>query len=69
MDNALAGFMGMKERYGDQFQLIVEDLHQEGSPTADGSKTAKIHIKVVVSPRNMEIEQRLSKLGLTYVEK
>jgi hypothetical protein len=69
LDRALTEFTRLKETYGDSFNVVVEDLHAEGAPTSDGSETAKIHIKVYVSPRNAQIETRLKELGLVYVER
>ena len=68
MDNALVVFIQMKEKYGDQFQLIIEDLKEKGATRADGTETSKIHIKVVVEPRSIEIESQIESLGLIYVE-
>lgn len=68
IDNALADFVQMKEKYGDQFQLIVEDLEQKGITKPDGTETAKIHIKIIIDPPSKEIESQIEALGLMYVE-
>jgi len=41
MDNALVVFIQMKEKYGDQFQLIIEDLKEKGATRADELKHQK----------------------------
>jgi hypothetical protein len=67
LDRALAAFGELKGKYGDRFNVVVEDLHQEGTPKADGSKTAKIQIKVFVAPPSDDIERQLRALGLVYI--
>jgi len=69
LDRALKEFVRLKEAYGDTFNVIVEDLNTEGTPREDGTKTAMIHIKVYVSPRNENIESTLRALGLEYIER
>ena len=68
LDVAFALFKRLKETYGDQFSLVVQDLHKEGTPKADGTKTAQIVIKIFVSPPNDKIEKELRNVGLTYVK-
>lgn len=68
LDNALAKFIHMKEKYGDQFQFTIEDLKVKGGTQADVAEAGKIHIKIVVEPRSEEIETQIKALGLTYVE-
>jgi len=68
LDKAFAVFKRLKETYGDQFNLVVQDLHKEGSTRADGTKTAQIFIKIFVSPPNEKLEKELKELGLTYIK-
>jgi len=68
LDKALAVFKRLKETYGDQFNLVVQDLHKEGKPMANGGKTAQILIKIYVTPPNQKIENELRSVGLKYVK-
>lgn len=68
LDKAFSVFIRLKDTYGDQFNLVVQDLHKEGTPRADGTKTAQILIKIYVSPPNTEIEKELESVGLIYVK-
>ncbi|RLJ39564.1 hypothetical protein C8C98_3306 [Acidovorax sp. 106] len=67
LDRALAAFGELKGKYGDRVNVLVEDLHQEGTTRADGSKTAKIQIKVFVAPASDDIEGQLKALGLVFI--
>ena len=68
LDNALAAFVQMKQKYGDQFQLIVEDLEQKGAKRPDGTETGKINIRIIVDPPDKEIVSQIEALGLIYVK-
>ena len=68
LDKAFSVFIRLKETYGDQFNLVVQDLHKEGTPRSDGTKTAQILIKVYVSPPNAVIDGELQSVGLVYVK-
>ena len=68
LDKAFAVFKRLKETYGGQFNLVVQDLHKEGSPKANGTKTAQIVIKIFVSPPNEKIDKELKDIGLTYIK-
>ena len=68
LDKAFVVFKRLKETYGDQFNLVVQDLHKEGKPMANGSKSAQILIKIYVSPPNQKIEKELRNVGLKYVK-
>src|SRR5262245_17043487 len=50
LDCALKEFIRLKQAHGDVFNVVIEDLHAAGSPTPDGEATAKIYIKIYVSP-------------------
>ncbi len=68
MDHALTVFAQLKDKYGDQFQLIVEDQSHTGEPESSDSETVNIHIKIIVDPPSEEIESQIATLGLIYVE-
>ena len=68
LDKAFAVFTRLKDAYGDQFNLVVQDLHKPGAAKADGTKTAQILIKIYVSPPNPSIERELKNVGLVYVK-
>jgi hypothetical protein len=68
VDNAFSKFNQLKENYGDQFQLVIEDLKQYGISKTDGTETTKVNIKIIIDPPSSEIESQLKALGLIYVE-
>jgi hypothetical protein len=68
LDKAFSVFIRLRETYGDQFNLVVQDLHKEGAPRIDGAKTAQILIKIYVSPSNVAIDRELQSVGLVYVK-
>lgn len=67
LDKAFDLFKQLKAKHGDRFNLVVQDLHKEGTPMSNGAKTAQILIKVYVSPPDNQISESLKNVGMVFV--